>query len=193
MASTQRESNTTTNSTFNLFRTGNNIDKAAGQFTAGASYDLDHLDVYLARNGTTDLGTFIAQIFTDNAGEPGVQVGGDSDTVDFLTGVSLTAGVVAISWSTNLPPIVSGTKYWIVLSPSWVTESGNYIKQTCTDAEGTTVLSFWDKDTSVWTVQPGTIYFVNYGDPATAGGRISRMHNLNGFAGQGQQTFNPMN
>lgn len=53
----------------------------------------------------------VARLYSDDAGTPGTQIGGDSD-VESLN----TTGEHNFVWSTNAPDLVSGTGYWVVLS-----------------------------------------------------------------------------
>lgn len=53
----------------------------------------------------------VASLYTDNAGKPGTQIGGDSDTRNLNT-----TGAHSFVWSANAPELVAGTDYWVVLS-----------------------------------------------------------------------------
>ena len=164
--STLRESYTSKNTTTNMFRTANNVDKLAFKFTASAAYELDEVKIFLLRVGTTDLGVFYAKIYTDNSGEPSTtQVGGNSDGFDFLS-VATTAADHSILWTSSLPSLSNGTVYWVVLDPSWTTDNANYIKFSYNDAEGTGLYSHYDKDAPAWTAKAGSPYHYFYGDPA---------------------------
>lgn len=53
----------------------------------------------------------VAALYSDDAGKPGTQIGGDSDTRNLNT-----TGAHSFVWSANAPELVAGTDYWVVLS-----------------------------------------------------------------------------
>lgn len=53
----------------------------------------------------------VARIYTDSAGQPGTQVGGDSDTL----AMNVT-GERSFTWSSGAPSLSGGADYWVILS-----------------------------------------------------------------------------
>ena len=52
----------------------------------------------------------VIQFYTDNAGSPGTQVGGDSSTLNLTT-----TGVKTWTWASNDPVLTAATDYWCIL------------------------------------------------------------------------------
>jgi hypothetical protein len=57
-------------------------------------------------------GNVVARVYTNNAGSPGTQVGGDSDTVTINAGNT----EFTFTWSSNTPSLSDATSYWVVLA-----------------------------------------------------------------------------
>lgn len=55
-------------------------------------------------------GDFHVEVWSDSAGSPSAQIGGDSSTVNISTG-----GQKTFTWATNKPVLIDGTVYWLVL------------------------------------------------------------------------------
>lgn len=57
-------------------------------------------------------GDCVARIYTNNSGSPGIQIGGDSDTVS----VNAPNTVFTFTWSFNTPTLSASTAYWCIVS-----------------------------------------------------------------------------
>ncbi|MCH9019625.1 MAG: hypothetical protein IIA73_04595 [Proteobacteria bacterium] len=66
----------------------------------------------------------VAKLYTESAGSPGTQVGGNSDTVNLDT-----TGDKTFTWSSNAPSLSAGTEYWMVLTDT--TAAGDKVSLSC--------------------------------------------------------------
>ncbi len=77
----------------------------------------------------TTSGSFTAEIWTDNAGTISTQVGGASDSQSIST-----TGTKTFTWSSNVPSVTSGTKYWVVFAGA--SDGGNVELSATADGTG---------------------------------------------------------
>lgn len=88
--------------------------KFAQQFTPTQSGSVDQADIKIYKAGTPT-GNIWVEIWSDNGSDlPNAQLGGDSNVVDVSTLGAADGAFVTFTWSSNLPPIVASTKYWLV-------------------------------------------------------------------------------
>lgn len=85
----------------------------------------------------------VARIYTNNAGSPGTQVGGDSDplTMD-------SVGVRTFTWSSK-PAVDAGTTYWVVFSDITADGTGRVNVGRCADQGGSFASGAADAITSI--------------------------------------------
>ena len=86
-----------------------NAQNAGFKFTTGATGG----DVSEIRVEVNTAGNFnaAAEIWTDNAGSPGAQVGGTSDSLSMNS-----TGEKGFTWSSNAPTLSASTTYWAVIA-----------------------------------------------------------------------------
>ena len=73
----------------------------------------DITSVTVRQDTPVDLsGTAVAAVYTDSAGSPGSQVGGNTDSVTIDTPNT----DYAFTWSSNVPNLSASTNYWVVLT-----------------------------------------------------------------------------
>jgi len=89
----------------------------AVKFTAGDTYTLTDLDLYLSRAAGVMSGNITAYIYSDNGSgnSPVSLIGTGSDTVDSST---IGSSEAAIRFTGLSASIVNGTTYWIVYTKS---------------------------------------------------------------------------
>ena len=68
-------------------------------------------EVTVEVNAVTVALNAVARLYTDASGQPGVPVGGDSDTLALDS-----SGEKTFVWSASAPVLTAGTRYWVVLS-----------------------------------------------------------------------------
>lgn len=101
--------------------------------TSNANHGLKFLNVYAgtvtqAKMGKGQAGqNQTAKIYTDNAGSPGTQVGGNSDPVAENGSSDHT-----FTWSSNAPVLSANTTYWLVTTRAASTSTID----TCTEVVG---------------------------------------------------------
>lgn len=125
--------------------TGGNADGEwrSRKYTATASgYVGNVTDVVFGKTGSP-AGYLYASIYTNSAGLPGTQVGGDSEKILASSLSDNAAGaVVTFRWSYNCPQVVSGTVYHIVFKTTGYTYTNGVTEiRWRTDANGAVGLS----------------------------------------------------
>lgn len=102
----------------------------ASKFTAASTYYVCKMNLNIWKN-LSPTGNVTAYIYTDNADEPGTQIGDASDPI-----VASGLGTTNASWAmaTNICASVSnGVSYWIVLYNDTI-DANNYVKPGQSDA-----------------------------------------------------------
>ncbi|MEQ8356737.1 MAG: choice-of-anchor R domain-containing protein [Kiloniellaceae bacterium] len=92
------------------------------KWTADESGDVKAVTVAIPSHSSSIAA--VASIWTDNAGSPGTQVGGDSGVVNIVS-----SGTYSFTWASK-PEISQGGTYWVVLSD---TGSGLVVISLCAD------------------------------------------------------------
>lgn len=92
------------------------------KWTASASGGVSSVRIDIASVGSS--GTFSAKIYSDSAGSPGAQIGGDSDSL----AISAT-GEKTFTFPGE-PPVAAGTDYWVVIGET-TAGSASVTAQTC--------------------------------------------------------------
>lgn len=108
----------------NLRRATNNTEIIYQSFTPTYSGTLPQFDFYLKRIGTPS-GNIWCELWS-SANDSGSQIGGDSDTVA-AGSQSTSYGFITFTWSSNVPEISSGTKYWMRIYGDYALSSSNGI------------------------------------------------------------------
>ena len=82
------------------------------------------------KSTTSVSGTTKVQLWSNTAGSPGAQIGADSSTENYTSGVNADETYTFAS----PPAIVNGTTYWIIVHA--VTGSGDHVIGNCTQVAG---------------------------------------------------------
>lgn len=95
------------------------FDYSCFKFTATEDMTVDSVDIYVStKSGLAS--SVVARIYSDNAGIPTTQQGGDSGGQS-----SFTAGATStFTWSSNKPSLTGSTVYWVV----FYVDTTNYIR-----------------------------------------------------------------
>lgn len=103
------------------------LGKIAGlKFVASSSGIVQ--SVTMSVNAVAVADTYTAAIYTNNAGTPGAVVGSAS------SGLAINAaGVASFAWAAGAPTLVSGTTYWVVITPA---ATGDLVLNMCNAVAG---------------------------------------------------------
>ena len=108
----------------------------AQQFLPTKSGSVDQIEIQIRKNGSPT-GNVWVEIWSDTGSDvPNAVLGGASGNVDVSTLSTDALGAFqAFTWSTNLPPITAGTKYWIIFAGDY-TQDTNNCAQWIVDTDG---------------------------------------------------------